>query len=90
MTLDELRVKIDEIDNRLLELFNERMELVHKVGELKNTTNSPIYRPEREQSILNRLKKNNGGKLTNQAIDASSRAILGSGNMGETRRGVAF
>ncbi len=32
MTLDELRVKIDEIDNRLLELFNERMELVHKVG----------------------------------------------------------
>ncbi len=24
MTLDELRVKIAEIDNRLLELFNER------------------------------------------------------------------
>jgi chorismate mutase/prephenate dehydratase len=57
MDLDELRAKIDEIDDKLLELFNERMELVHKVGELKNTTNSPIYRPEREQSILNRLKK---------------------------------
>jgi chorismate mutase/prephenate dehydratase len=70
MDLDELRAKIDEIDDKLLELFNERMELVHKVGELKNTTNSPIYRPEREQSILNRLKKKNRGKLTNQAIDA--------------------
>ena len=70
MTLDELRVKIDEIDNRLLELFNDRMELVHKVGELKNTQNSPIYRPERELEILNRLKKRNRGKLTNEAIDA--------------------
>jgi len=32
------------------------MELVHKVGELKNNTGTPIYRPEREQAILNRLK----------------------------------
>jgi len=70
MNLDELRVDIDNIDDTLLKLYNERMELVHKVGELKNTTGSPIYRPEREQSILNRLKKQNFGKLTNSAIDA--------------------
>ncbi len=57
MTLDELRVKIDSIDNTLLKLYNERMELVHQVGEVKNTTGAPIYRPEREQAILNRLKK---------------------------------
>jgi len=70
MTLDDLRVKIDSIDDTLLKLYNERMELVHQVGELKNTTGSPIYRPEREQSILNRLKKQNKGKLTPSAIDA--------------------
>ena len=70
MTLDELRDKIDSIDDTLLELYNERMELVHKVGELKNTTGAPIYRPEREQAILNRLKKKNKGKLTASAIDA--------------------
>ena len=70
MNLDKLRVDIDNIDDTLLKLYNERMELVHKVGELKNTTGSPIYRPEREQSILNRLKKQNSGKLTNSAIDA--------------------
>jgi chorismate mutase/prephenate dehydratase len=70
MTLDELRRKIDKIDDTLLQLFNERMELVHQVGELKNTTGAPIYRPEREQAILKRLKSQNKGKLTDSAIDA--------------------
>lgn len=70
MTLDELRVEIDSIDNQLLELYNKRMEYVHQVGELKNTIGAPIYRPEREQSILNRLKAQNTGKLTDKAIDA--------------------
>jgi len=70
VTLEELRVQIDKIDDTLLELYNKRMELVHKVGELKNNTGTPIYRPEREQAILNRLKEKNRGKLTNEAIDA--------------------
>ncbi len=70
MTLDALREKIDHIDDTLLKLYNERMELVHQVGELKNTTGAPIYRPEREQAILNRLKSQNSGKLTPSAIDA--------------------
>ena len=70
MTLDELRVKIDSIDDTLLKLYNERMELVHAVGEVKNTTGAPIYRPEREQAILSRLKSQNDGKLTDDAIDA--------------------
>jgi chorismate mutase/prephenate dehydratase len=70
MTLEELRVKIDNIDDQLLKLYNQRMEYVHQVGELKNTTGAPIYRPEREQAILNRLKEQNDGKLTDSAIDA--------------------
>jgi len=70
MTLDELRENIDRIDDTLLKLYNERMEYVHKIGELKNTTGAPIYRPEREQSILNRLKSQNQGRLTDAAIDA--------------------
>jgi len=73
MTLEELRQKIDEVDNKLLKLYNERLEYVLKVGELKNTTNSPIYRPEREKEILERLKKINkemGGKLSDKAIEA--------------------
>ncbi|WP_281951364.1 prephenate dehydratase [Nitrosophilus kaiyonis] len=70
MNLNELRKKIDSIDDEILELLNKRMEIVKKVGELKNKTGAPIYRPEREQEILNRLKKENRGPLNDSAIDA--------------------
>jgi chorismate mutase/prephenate dehydratase len=90
MTLDELRYKIDSIDDTLLKLYNERMELVHQVGELKNTTGAPIYRPEREQSILNRLKSQNQGKLTDEAIDALFLEMFAVARNLELPEGVAF
>ena len=93
MTLDDLRVKIDSIDDTLLKLYNERMELVHQVGELKNTTGAPIYRPEREQAILNRLKSLNrsmNGKLTDAAIDALFLEMFAVARNLELPEGVAF
>ena len=93
MTLDTLRLKIDTIDDTLLKLYNERMELVHQVGELKNTTGAPIYRPEREQAILNRLKMQNkkvGGKLTDAAIEALFLEMFAVARNLELPEGVAF
>jgi len=73
MTLDEIRVEINQLDDSLLDIYNSRMKLVHQVGVLKNSTGAPIYRPEREQEILERLKSRNlqsDGMLTDMAIDA--------------------
>lgn len=70
MDLQDLRNRIDTLDDQMLAILNERMELVHKVGELKRSSNSIIYRPEREKQILDRLEKRNQGLLTRQAIDA--------------------
>ncbi len=70
MKLDELRERIDRIDDEILDLLNKRMEVVKAVGELKNRTDAPIYRPEREIEILERLKKRNQGPLNDSAIDA--------------------
>ena len=90
MTLDELRVQIDSIDDTLLKLYNERMELVHQVGEVKNTTGAPIYRPEREQAILNRLKSQNKGRLTDAAIDALFLEMFAVSRNLELPEGVAY
>jgi chorismate mutase/prephenate dehydratase len=68
--LQDLRNRIDGLDDELLKILNERMELVKKVGELKRSSQSIIYRPEREKQILDRLEKHNSGLLTRQAIDA--------------------
>lgn len=70
MELQDLRNRIDGLDDQLLGILNERMELVKKVGELKRSSQSIIYRPEREKQILDRLAKHNDGLLTRQAIDA--------------------
>jgi chorismate mutase/prephenate dehydratase len=62
-TLEALRQTIDQIDDQLVELLNQRMEVVRQVGELKRTNNAIIYRPEREKDIIDRLS----GKLTANA-----------------------
>ncbi|MEY4505016.1 MAG: hypothetical protein RL154_1313, partial [Pseudomonadota bacterium] len=55
MNLDEIRVKIDSIDNEVLELLAQRVTLVKEVGRIKHANNESIYRPEREAAILKRL-----------------------------------
>jgi len=70
MTLESLRNDIDGLDDQLLNLLNQRMELVRRVGELKRSTNTVIYRPEREKQILDRLHEQNNGLLNRSAIEA--------------------
>lgn len=70
MNLDSLRDGIDRLDDELLRILNERMELVHQIGVIKNTSGAPIYRPEREKEIISRLKSLNNGKLNSAAIEA--------------------
>jgi len=70
ITLDELRKNINNIDDELLVLLNKRMEFVKQVGHLKQTDGSSIYRPEREQQIIQRLASQNKGALTKNAIEA--------------------
>ncbi len=70
MQLESLRGEIDKCDNEILNLLNKRMEIVKTIGELKKESKAPIYRPERERSILERLKRQNRGLLTASAIEA--------------------
>ena len=70
MTLEQLRQQIDELDNEMLEILNKRMEVVKHVGELKKTTQTVIYRPEREKQIIDRLAEMSQGLLTRPAIEA--------------------
>ncbi|EKE76741.1 bifunctional chorismate mutase/prephenate dehydrogenase [Gallaecimonas xiamenensis] len=50
--LDDLRSRIDEVDQALLELLDQRLALVREVGEVKREHGLPIYAPDREASML--------------------------------------
>jgi chorismate mutase/prephenate dehydratase len=90
MTLESLRNDIDALDNQLLTLLNQRMELVKKVGEFKRTTNTVIYRPEREKQILDRLNGQNVGLLNRSAIEAIFLEIFAVSRNLELPERVAF
>jgi chorismate mutase len=53
--LAELRVAIDAVDHELLELLRRRIALVLRVGDFKRERSLPVYDPERERLLLERL-----------------------------------
>jgi chorismate mutase len=55
--LDALRRAIDEVDQKILELVAERLRLVLAVGEYKRAQSMPVYDPERERSLLERIAR---------------------------------
>jgi chorismate mutase/prephenate dehydratase len=68
MKLPALRVAIDALDDKLLELLNERARLVQEVGALKAQLKQPFYVPERERQILERLQQANSGPFPTEAL----------------------
>ncbi len=55
MELSNLRKQINEIDDELIKLIEQRMEIVSKVAEYKKENNLPVYSAEREQAIIANL-----------------------------------
>lgn len=53
--LDQLRLSIDAVDQQILKLLHERVRLVVQVGEYKRERDMPVYDPERERALLERL-----------------------------------
>lgn len=74
--LNRLRQQIDQVDQELLKLFNQRCKLVQSVGQWKRERNLPIYVPEREAALLKHLTDTNPGPLPNQALLAVYREII--------------
>lgn len=66
--INEVRKRIDLLDDVLLRIFNERARLALEIGHLKKGLNLPVYDPSREKRIFNRMKEDNPGPLDDGAI----------------------
>jgi chorismate mutase-like protein len=76
MGLDALREQLDSIDERILSLLSERAKVVMEVADFKRQHNMPVYVPEREVSIIKRLRTINSGPLPGDTIERLYRAVL--------------
>lgn len=66
--LAELRSKIDQIDQRLVQLLNERAELSRALGAFKRANGSAIYDPSRESEVIRRITAASSGPLSAEAL----------------------
>jgi chorismate mutase-like protein len=68
MDIQELRDKIDELDDKLVRLLSERAAAAAAIGELKASKGTPIYEPQREQDVINHVRGANPGPLTDLQV----------------------
>ena len=73
MDIADWRIKIDELDRRLVELLNERAQAAHEIGKLKRNTSMPIYEPEREKKIFENVQRANHGAAAGKRAAAGLR-----------------
>jgi chorismate mutase / prephenate dehydratase len=76
MSLEDLRQRIDEIDSQLVKLLNERAQVVVEVGQRKSETAGPIYAPDREKQVFEKIKKANEGPLHDRTLVAIWRELM--------------
>lgn len=74
--LAPLRQRIDELDQRLVELLNERARVVVEVGKVKQRGSAPIYAPEREKAVLEQVRQYNTGPLPDTCLEAIWRELM--------------
>ena len=55
--LENLRLKINEIDNNIINLLSERMKVSCNVGDYKRANNMKVYDQSREKELIDRLIK---------------------------------
>ncbi len=66
--VNELRRRIDQIDDQLMKLLNSRSACAVEIGRVKRQIGMPVYQPEREKWILDRAERNNPGPLDSGAV----------------------
>ena len=76
MDLDDWRSRINNLDNQILNLLNQRAEAALKIGDLKRDAGAPVYAPEREAEVFKRVIGANPGPLTADMARAVWREIL--------------
>ncbi len=90
MNLDEVRKEIDEIDEKLLDLFLRRMELAKAAMLQKKQSGKPIMDKGREREILNKVSQESGemsvySRRLFKELMSLSRSYQGSALGGETQ-----
>jgi len=77
LDLKKKRKQIDQVDQKLLILLNQRTRLVSEAIAVKREMGERIRNLKREKEILEELKSKNKGPLKEEELKKVFRAIIG-------------
>ena len=66
--IDELRQRIDELDEQLVRLLSARARCALAIGRAKKALGLEVYQPSREAEVLDHVQHLNQGPLDDGAI----------------------
>lgn len=66
MKIDDLRNKIDSIDNQLVDLLKERLSIAAEIAEYKKENNLPVLDRSRERELLNKVSQKAGEEFDSE------------------------
>ena len=79
MDIANWRTKIDELENTLIELLNNRANYAVEIGKIKKEKGLPVFDASREQEILERVAakaKVAGGPLSPESMKRIFQVIM--------------
>jgi len=90
--LNEIRERIDRLDEQIQRLINQRASAAQEVAQIKlaEDPNARFYRPEREAEVLQRVKGRNEGPLDDEEMARLFREIMSACLALEQRLDIAF
>lgn len=74
--IDELRKKINDIDEKIVNLLNRRAKAAIEIGKEKERLNKKFHVPEREREIYKRLEQLNKGPFPIGSLKSVYREII--------------
>ncbi|MEE9145611.1 MAG: prephenate dehydratase [Candidatus Binatia bacterium] len=89
-SVDELRKKIDQVDEKIVGLLNERASFAQKIGHTKSQGKEEVYVPSREKEVFQKVSRLNQGPLPEQAIHSVYREVLSASRSLETSIKIAY
>jgi chorismate mutase/prephenate dehydratase len=77
--IGQLRRAIDEIDEKIMELINQRLSLAKQIGDFKKKGGIQITDSDREKEIVSRLLEKNNGPVSDNGLRNIFDAIIAEG-----------
>ena len=76
MTIEEFRMRIDQVDEQLLRLLSVRAQLAIEIGRTKRESGIELYDPVREREVVSRVLEKNPGVLDAEALARLFRELV--------------